>query len=106
MSRPRDPAALTIAASGTTSSVLTSQATRGSFTLPAGMTQATLTIQVSNDGTTWSSCPIEGNEVNPVASTAAAVMSFPVKALNFKKIRFLAPGAEAAERTITIFTRD
>lgn len=106
MSQNRDPASLTISNGDTTSTALQSQATRGSFTLPAALTQATLTIQVSNDGTNYSTCPIEGNEVNPVTFAANAVMSFPVKAFNFKYIRFLAPGAEGANRTITIFTRD
>lgn len=79
---------------------------RGSFQCPAALTGTTLTMQVSYDGVTWSSCPVEGNETAAVTFGAGANFSWPVKAFSFRYMRLLSNGTEAAARTFPLFGRD
>ena len=99
---------VTIANGATAASAYeTKGAERGSFQLPAAMTGTTITINVSNDAATWTACPIEGNEINPITSTAASkTYSLPTKAFNFRYIQLVSGSAEAAARSILICTRD
>ena len=87
----------------------TKGATRGSFQLPAAftLTAATITVNVSNDGSTWTACPVEGNEANPITGVVVGgTYSLPVKAFSFRYLQLVAGTAQTAARTITFFTRD
>ena len=110
MSLQRNPASITIANGVTASSTFqTGQATRGSFQLPSAftLTAATITVNVSNDGTTWTACPVEGNEANPITGVVVGgTYSLPVKSFSFRYLQLVAGTAQAAARTITFFTRD
>lgn len=99
-------ASATIAASGTTSDVRSfGRASRGSFQLPTDFTGTAITVEVSIDGVTFVACPIEGNEVSPIVVAAGKTYSFPVKAFNFPKYRFVAGSTQTTAQTITIFAR-
>lgn len=98
---------MTIAAGEQNSTALgTGQATRGSFQIPSAFTGANVTVQVSHDGTNFVNCPVEGNEANPITVAASGTYAFPVKVFNFKYVRLRSASAEAAARTISVFTRD
>ena len=98
---------VTVASGGTTSTTYeTKSATRGSLQLPSAFTGTNLAFHGSNDGVTFTACPIEGNETNPLTTAGASGnYSFPVKAFVFRFLR-LVVDAQAAARTITILTRD
>ena len=98
---------VTIANTGTTSSTYeTLGALKGSFQLPT-FTGTSLTINVSNDNTTFTACPVEGNEANPMTvSASGGAYSLPVKAFSFRYIQLVSGSAQGAARTILIVTRD
>lgn len=83
----------------------TGQATRGSFQIPATFTGANVTVQVGNDGTNFVTCPVEGNEANPITVAANGTYAFPVKVFNFRYVRLRSASAEGAARTISTFMR-
>ena len=93
---------------GETASVAfgTGQATRGSFQIPSDFTGATVTFRVSNDGTTFTDCPVEGNESVSPTVAANGTYSFPVKFFSFRYGQLVSGSAEAAARTISCFLRD
>lgn len=97
----------TTIASGATASAAfgTGQAKHGSFQLPT-MTGTTTTFKVSNDGTNFTNCPIEGNETNPLTTATNGTYSFPIKFFNFKFGQLVSGSTEAADRTILLFTRE
>ena len=97
-----------IAAGGTASGAFgTGQGQRGSFQLPSVMVGTSITVKVSNDGATWTDCPVEGNEANPITSTAAdRTYSLPVKAFSFKYLQLVSNAVETGGATITVFMRD
>jgi hypothetical protein len=99
---------ITIAAGATASGAFgTGQAKHGSFQLPGTMTGTTITVNVSNDGTNWTACPLEGTEINPITSTGANKShSFPIKTFNFRYLQLVSGSTESAERTIAVFLRD
>ena len=99
---------VTILNGGTTSTTYeTRGANRGSFQMPATMTGTATTINVSNDGVNFTACPVlTGLETNPITTTGNGSYSFPVKTFNFRYLQLVSGGAEAAQRTITITTRD
>lgn len=97
---------ITIANGAQDSGVIgTGQATRGSFQLPT-FTGTALTVQVSNDGTNFTTCPVEGNEANPITVTSNGTYSFPEKCFSFQKVRLRSGSAEGAAREIATFFRD
>lgn len=85
----------------------TGQATRGSFQVPT-FTGTAITVQVTNEDTptNFTSCPVEGNEANPITVTSNGTYALPVKTFNFKFFRLRSGSAEGASRTITVFLRD
>jgi hypothetical protein len=100
------PASATIAASGTTSDARnTGRASRGSFQIPSAFTGTNCAVHVSNDGTNFVACPVEGNEVITQTVATNGSYSFPIKTFNFKYFRFVVD-AQATARTITLFTRE
>lgn len=97
---------VTIANGGTTSTTYETQgATRGSFQMPATITGTACTVNVSNNGTNWTACPVEGNEVNPLTVAASGSYHFPVKAFSFRYMQFVMD-AQGQAVTITLATRD
>ena len=101
---------ITIASGQTASSVFgTGQGSRGAFQLPATMDGTSITIQVSNDATNWTTCPIETSETNPRTTAASGTYDFPIRAFSFKYIRLLHATAQTTgtlPRVIPVFTRD
>lgn len=98
---------ITIAISTTASVAFgTGQATRGSFQIPSAFTGSTVTFRVSNDGVTFTNCPVEGNESVTPTVAASGTYSFPVKFFNFRYGQLVSGSSEAAARTISCFLRD
>ena len=98
---------ITIASGSTASAAFgTGQATRGSFQIPSAFTGATVTFKVSNDGTTFTNCPVEGNESVTPTVAANGTYSFPEKFFSFRYGQLVSASAEAAARTIPCFLRD
>lgn len=83
----------------------TGQATRGSFQIPSAFDGANVTVQVSNDGTNFTSCPVEGNEANPISVAVNGTYSFPQKTFNFRYVRLRSASEETAARSIGTFMR-
>ena len=106
---PAQPSPTITIASGAQNSgaIGTGQATRGSFQLPT-FTGTAITVQVTNEDTptNFTSCPVEGNEANPITVTSNGTYSFPVKTFSFKYVRLRSGSAEGAERSISTFFRD
>lgn len=105
MSISRDPASATVENAGTTSTSFELQATRGCFQLPSGFTGTNCTVQGSIDNTTFTNVAIEGNETAPMVVASSGTYSFPVKAMNYKYLRFLVD-AQTGAKTIALWTRD
>lgn len=98
---------ITIANGEQNSSVFgTGQATRGSFHIPSAFTGANVTVQVGNDITDFVSCPVEGNEANPITVAVNGTYAFPIKTFNYRYVRLRSASAEGAARTIPCFTRE
>ena len=70
------------------------------------MTGSTITVKVSNDNTTFTNCPVEGNETAAITFALSGSYSFPQKAFNFNFIQLLSNGTEAAARDFKLFLRD
>lgn len=97
---------VTIANAGTVSSAYeTKGATRGSFQLPAAFTGTNLAIHGSNDNSTFTAVPVEGNEAATMTVAASGCYVFHVKSFCFRYLRFVVD-AQAAARTLTVCTRD
>lgn len=84
----------------------TGQATRGSFQIPLQFTGTTVTFKVSNDGTTFTDCPIEVNESLTPTITAGGTYAFPDKFFHFRFGQLVSGSTEDAARTIACFLRD
>lgn len=98
---------ITIASGQTASAAFgTGQAKQGSFQIPAAFTGTTVTFKVSNDGVTFTNCPVEGNESVTPTITAGGTYSFPQKFFNFRYGQLVSGSAEGAARTIPCFMRD
>jgi hypothetical protein len=96
----------TIAAAGTDSTAVNaSKASLGAIQIPAAFTGATVEVQYSNDGSNWTAVPALIHESNPFAVAANGTYYIPALAFNARYIRFVSAGAEAAERSITVFLR-
>ena len=97
---------VTILSSGTVSTTFELNfATRGSFQLPT-MTGTAITVKVSNDDVTYTNCPAEGSEANPITTASLGTYSLPVKCFNFRYLTLVSGSAEGADRVIEIVTRD
>ena len=90
-----------IAISGTTSeSVSIGDYGSGSVQLPAALTGTTLTIQTSNDGTTWATCrDIAGAAKAAITFAASITVPLHAEAFASKFLRLLSNGTEAAARS-------
>lgn len=98
---------ITIASGDTASAAFgTGQATRGSFQIPSAFTGTAVTFRVSNDGTNFVNCPVEGNETVTPAVAPSGTYSFPVKFFSFRYGQLVSGSAEAAARIIPCFLRD
>lgn len=98
---------ITISSGQTASAAFgTGQATRGSFQIPSDFTGATVTFKVSNDGVTFTNCPVEGNESVTPTVAASGTYAFPDKFFNFRYGQLVSGSAEGAARTLPCFLRD
>lgn len=93
----------TVANGGTTSTKIALGGARtGSFKIPSAFTGTNCAVQISIDGTNFTSVLLQGNETVTVA--AGGTYAMPEKSCAAKYIRFLVD-AQAAARTITVFLR-
>lgn len=86
-------------------SVATGPAAWGSYLIPSAFTGANVTIQVSNDGTNWSTSPALPHESVPEVVVVDGNYTIPGLAFAFKFFRFYSASAEAAARTITVYMK-
>ena len=107
MSLKRSPASLTIANGATVSSTYdTGSATRGCFQLPAAFTGVNCAVHGSIDGATFTQVQVDTVGESATLTVAAnGTYSFPSKTFNYPFVR-LVVDAQAAVRTVTLFSRD
>ena len=99
---------LTVATSTTASDKFgTGQGKQGSFQVPAtGFTGTIVTVKVSNDGSTWVNCPVEGNETAAITVAAGGAYAFPTKAFCFRYIQLVTTSAQLTDQAFPVFMRD
>lgn len=105
MSKPRDVAPVTVLSGATVSSSFRSQMRAGSYQIPAAFTGTNCSVHGSIDNTTFTAVRVEGNESATETVAAGGTYALPVKSVCYKYLRFVVD-AQAADRSIAIFTRD
>ena len=79
----------------------------GSYQLPATMTGATTAVQVSNDNTNWTACPVDSNSEETPQDPTAANGSYilPRQVFGFRYFRLVSGSNEAADRLVKVYLR-
>ena len=88
-----DRSAVIAAGQTASAAVGTGQAGRGSFFVP-DIVGTAITVNVSDNGTNWTTCPVEGNEANPITVADNNTYSFPVKAFSFRFFQLVSGSTE------------
>lgn len=104
MSRHSETRTLTIAASASASSAFpVRDFASGAVQLPATMTGSAITVQTSNDGSTWASCrDVAGAAKGNITIAASITVPIHSEAFAGKFLRFLSNGTEASERSLLV----
>lgn len=78
-------------------------AERGCFQMPAAFTGTTVDVQISIDGTNFTTAVEEGAETNPITIAVNGTYALPIKTFSGKYFRLVSNGTEAAARSIAIY---
>lgn len=98
---------LTIASGQTTSGAIAiGEYSNGSIQLPAALTGATLTAQVSNDNSTWANVKdTAGSDKGAITFVASKIIPLYSEIFNSKFLRFVSASSEGADRSLKLFFR-
>lgn len=79
---------------------------RGSIQVPAAITGASYTLEVSNDGSTWDALKVAaGTAVSSVNWAADDILPLPSSVFDCLYARIVSAGAEGAARTFKVFLK-
>lgn len=79
---------------------------KGSLQVPAAITGANFTLEVSNDGTNYNALQvIAGTAVAAVPMAANEACPLPSEAFNYKFAKIVSDAAEEANRTFKVFLK-